>query len=58
MINSAVNKCFGCGRVNPVGLRLKFAIETSASGGVTATAPVHCLHFPCLNRGVHSILEF
>jgi hypothetical protein len=51
MINSAVNNCFGCRRVNPVGLRLKFVIETSAWGGVTAMAPVHCLHFRCLKRG-------
>jgi uncharacterized protein (TIGR00369 family) len=45
MINSAVNNCFGCSPVNPVGLRLEFAIETSASGDVTATAPVKLTRF-------------
>jgi uncharacterized protein (TIGR00369 family) len=39
-IDASVNHCFGCSPVNPVGLRLKFAIETSGSGDVTATAPV------------------
>ena len=43
--NSADNNCFGCSTVNPVGLRLKFAIETSDPGGVTATAPVELTRF-------------
>ena len=44
-IDAPVNNCFGCGPGNPVGLRLKFVIETSASGGVTATAPVELTRF-------------
>jgi acyl-coenzyme A thioesterase PaaI-like protein len=39
-IDAPVNHCFGCSPVNPVGLRLQFVIDASASGGVTATAPV------------------
>jgi acyl-coenzyme A thioesterase PaaI-like protein len=44
-IDAPVNNCFGCSPVNPVGLRLKFVIETSASGDVTATAPVELTRF-------------
>jgi uncharacterized protein (TIGR00369 family) len=44
-IDPPVNNCFGCSPVNPVGLRLKFVIETSASGGVTAAAPVELNRF-------------
>jgi acyl-coenzyme A thioesterase PaaI-like protein len=44
-LDASVNHCFGCSPVNPVGLRLKFVIETSASGGVTATAPVQLTRF-------------
>jgi uncharacterized protein (TIGR00369 family) len=44
-INASVNNCFGCSPVNPVGLRLKFVIETSPSGGVTAAAPVELTRF-------------
>jgi uncharacterized protein (TIGR00369 family) len=44
-IDAPVNNCFGCSPVNPVGLRLKFVIETSASGGVTAAAPVELTRF-------------
>jgi acyl-coenzyme A thioesterase PaaI-like protein len=59
--DAPVNHCFGCSSVNPVGLRLKFVIEASASGGVTATAPVLLTRFyegppGCLHGGVIATL--
>ena len=40
IVEPSANHCFGCSPVNPVGLHLKFVIDTSDAGGVTATAPV------------------
>ena len=39
-IDPTANHCFGCGALNPVGLKLKFVIETLATGNVVATASI------------------